>query len=404
MSSCIGASLCRTWNRALLLSPILGALLLWGTALSSPAHGIYGELCEGNEEPGATLVFPYFEVDLEEPQGKTTVISINNADDQPVLTRVVLWTDWGMPVLSFDLYLEANDIQTLNLRQVLEEGILPQTGADLDPQDFPGCSAPLESPDLDTPTLEVLQGQLAGRPHPDSGRCYGSGQTGYPVGYITVDTIRECNDNFYHPKEPGYFDPDTGIGIDRNVLWGDSFYVDPANNAAQGLNALALNATEERDMGYPFYINFDRRSSLPFVYRTRFLSGGEFAGASELLIFNPNPVISEFALSNGGSCDDGPGLIGALSSLRLRSLGEAGGSLPEDRFAWMDWVTGKIAIDDPKLGVKESFGLMDIVLGRLLGFGTPAWVGSGGFVAISMTAEDRFSVLVPGTPTLTLCD
>ena len=31
------------------------------------------------DQPAATLLYPYFEVDLNDPQGQTTLISINNA-------------------------------------------------------------------------------------------------------------------------------------------------------------------------------------------------------------------------------------------------------------------------------------------------------------------------------------
>ncbi|HEY0510770.1 MAG TPA: hypothetical protein VGH73_02620 [Thermoanaerobaculia bacterium] len=44
-------------------------------------------------EPAATLLLPYFDVDLGNLNGETTLFSINNAFDQAVLAHVVVWSD-----------------------------------------------------------------------------------------------------------------------------------------------------------------------------------------------------------------------------------------------------------------------------------------------------------------------
>src|ERR1700726_1390402 len=103
--------------------------------------------CRLGNQPAATLLVPYFEVDLANPTGRTTLVSINNAAPRPTLARMVLWTDWGVPTLAFDIYLTGYDVQTLNMRDVFN-GILPQTGASISPTGplsqagpgFPGCS------------------------------------------------------------------------------------------------------------------------------------------------------------------------------------------------------------------------------------------------------------------------
>src|SRR4029077_9531384 len=74
--------------------------------------------CTMDVVPAATLLLPYFEVDLNSPTARTTLMSINNASDRAVLAHVVLWTDLGVPTLAFDIYLTGLDVQTPNLPDV----------------------------------------------------------------------------------------------------------------------------------------------------------------------------------------------------------------------------------------------------------------------------------------------
>src|SRR6202158_4402924 len=125
-------------------SGVLSGLLLAAAPLA--ASDMTGNCRLGNQ-PAATLLVPYFEVDLGHPAGRTTLVSVNNAGPRPVLARMVLWTDWGVPTLAFDIYLTGYDVQTLNLRDVFH-GNLPSTGPDVSPTGplsqsgpgFPGCS------------------------------------------------------------------------------------------------------------------------------------------------------------------------------------------------------------------------------------------------------------------------
>jgi hypothetical protein len=108
--------------------------------------------------PAATLLLPYFEVDLNNPDGITTLFSINNASASAALAHVVLWTDYSIPTLDFDVYLTGYDVQTINLRDIFN-GILPRTAdAGADPGDtispqgslsqdisFPGATGPCGS-------------------------------------------------------------------------------------------------------------------------------------------------------------------------------------------------------------------------------------------------------------------
>src|SRR5262245_32657303 len=78
--------------------------------------------------PAATLLLPYFEVDLGDPNGVTTLMSINNASATAVLAHVTVWSDLAVPTLAFNVYLTGYDVQTINIRDVLN-GSLPFTAS-----------------------------------------------------------------------------------------------------------------------------------------------------------------------------------------------------------------------------------------------------------------------------------
>src|SRR6185295_16836502 len=96
---------------------LLGLLALGGQALAV--------ICTIDDVPAATLLLPYFEVDLSNPNGVTTLFSINNASATAILAHVVVWSDLSIPVLDFNIYLTGYDVQTVNLRDIFVGGILP---------------------------------------------------------------------------------------------------------------------------------------------------------------------------------------------------------------------------------------------------------------------------------------
>ena len=68
-----------------------------------PARAVIGTV---DQVPAATLLVPFFEVDLDDPTGMTTIVSITDTAATAVLTHWTLWTDWGIPDLTFDVYPE----------------------------------------------------------------------------------------------------------------------------------------------------------------------------------------------------------------------------------------------------------------------------------------------------------
>ena len=96
------------------------ALWLWLAVvgvLAAPASAVIGTV---DDVPAATLLLPYFEVDLDDPNGVDTLFSINNASASAVLAHVIVWTDLSVQVLDFDVYLTGYDVQTINLRDICQ--------------------------------------------------------------------------------------------------------------------------------------------------------------------------------------------------------------------------------------------------------------------------------------------
>ncbi len=307
--------------------PLRRFLALCSVAVALPAAA---EICTLDDTPAATLLLPYFEVDLGSASGRTTLMSINNAAAEAVLAHVVLWTDLSVPVLDFNLYLTGYDVQTVNLRDVLG-GKLPRTAsAGQDPDDtisprgdFSGeldlssCDEVLPYEQLPPAYVQHVRSVLTGGPSPLTaweGRCgglhYGDGLA---RGYVTVDAVSGCTLRF--PGDAGYFAAaGSGDASDRNVLWGDVFYVDSGESSAQGETLVHIEADplnpETADAGqYTFYGRYvawtavDNREPLTSSFATRYALGGGFDGGTDLLVWRDSKQASP---GTGWVCADVP--------------------------------------------------------------------------------------------------
>src|SRR5262249_42219232 len=106
-------------KRRILHGLAAGLLALAG----APAGAV---LCAIDQVPAATLLAPFFEVDLNNVSGVTTVVAITNTASTAHVAHVTLWTDWGIGVLDFDVYLTGHDVQVINLRDLFN-GLIPRT-------------------------------------------------------------------------------------------------------------------------------------------------------------------------------------------------------------------------------------------------------------------------------------
>lgn len=246
----------------------LAALLFSLTCLlaASPAKAEIGTV---DAVPAATLLLPYFEVDLGNQNGADTLISVNNASASAAVANVVLWTDWGVPTLGFQVYLTGYDVQTIDLRQIFQ-GQLPVTAdAGSDPTDtvsnkgalsqdinFPGSVGPCGSqgtlysvPDPSLPTKITNMNRVhTGQSSNLDGKCWGAAYGDQIArGYVTIDTTTQCT--LSTPADVAYFAGQ--IADTRNILWGDVVYVNPSQNTAQGE---ALVHVEACNYGFGSYI------------------------------------------------------------------------------------------------------------------------------------------------------
>jgi hypothetical protein len=270
--------------------------------------------------PAATLLLPYFEVDLANNGGVTTLFSVNNASAAPQLAHVTFWTDQSRPTLDFTIWLTGYDVWTVNLGPLFRAGViplflnpiningLPATGGprqapandDEDAGDFsfdgpgdpaivqntvaagegPACTFPL--PNLPPSFLSFIQRVHTGQSVPagfsEVGKC-GAAKHGInnspdtiARGYMTIDVVRDCAGVLTPAAGPAYFSGIAAGGTQdefppgtANVLWGDFFLVNPTNNFAQGDTLVHIESYRDRETffdgnGYTFYgryVNFN---------------------------------------------------------------------------------------------------------------------------------------------------
>jgi hypothetical protein len=298
---------------------LLGLLALGGQAAAV--------ICTIDQVPASTLLLPYFEVDLNNPNGLTTLFSINNASATAILVKVEIWTDLSVPVLDFSVYLTGYDVQSINLRDIIVNGNLPQTAsAGQDPTDtispkgslsqdinFASCTSFLPPPAIPAATLAYLQAALTG--NPISGLfsscagppCCAAQNLGDHIarGYITADTVVRCD--LFNPSSPNYFTTSASF---QNVLFGDWFIVNTTQNFAEGgdlvhIESAAPGFSYAPGPAYPtlapntytFYGRYvawnasDRREPLADEFATRYLNGGPFSAGTSLLCWRDSKTV-----------------------------------------------------------------------------------------------------------------
>jgi hypothetical protein len=208
--------------------------------------------------PGATLLLPYFEVDLDNITGTTTLFSVNNASATAILAHVTIWSDLGVPVFAWNIYLTGYDVQAINLRDVLTGTATRTASAGQDPNDqispkgtfsqdinFASCTGQLPPPTIPANYVAYFRSALTGGPSSfHSGLCIARnlGTPSIARGYVTVDTVNNCTLRF--PGDPGYFNPGgTGDATNQNTLWGDYFYINASQDLAYGDTLVHIRAS-----------------------------------------------------------------------------------------------------------------------------------------------------------------
>jgi hypothetical protein len=275
--------------------------LLWGLCCDvALANGAAQQnLPPISNRPGATLLLPYFEVDLDDEEGMNTIFSINNASATAVLAHVTSWSDMGIPVFAFNVYLTGYDAQPINLRDILVDGKVPITASA--GQDFPQNRYSPQGPlsqdinfasctghfpylaGVDAIYLPYLREALTGGPSSfHEGLCVARnhGTPSIARGYITADTVNACNVMF--PSDVSY----NAFITYQNVLWGEYYYLNPSQDLAYGDALVSItgefNGAQYTPGAYTFYGRFnswlalDKREPLATNLAVRFAAAKDF--------------------------------------------------------------------------------------------------------------------------------
>jgi hypothetical protein len=427
---------CMPWKSAFTrpspAAAVIALLTLLGLAAATPARAA---VCGLDDRPGATLLLPYFEVDLDHADGRTTLFSVNNASATAVLANVVLWTDLGVPSFTFPLYLTGYDVQTFNLRDLFTGNVLRTASAAQDPLDtispkgvksqdiaFDSCTGFLPQPNLPPMVNDHLRAAHTGQSSPVWNACGGQNRSDHVArGYVTIDTVSRCAT--LTPADAGYFGPG-GIATGANVLWGDFFYVDPSKVYADGENLIRLKADPTAFAGkrtfYGRYVNgsgADGRQSLPPDWAARFISGSAFTEGTDLIVWRDSgrvavpfpcghpPSWYPLALTEYVVFDEEEHpYIPPVFPLSDRSPGtKAAPPLPpSDQFP-AEANRVQVGTGTEPLAVPFDFGWVYLYLGaeRLVPpygfFSVQGWAG------VAMKAGGRFSVGFSATPLSTGC-
>jgi len=288
--------------------------------------------CDIGVTPAATLLLPYFEVDIDKPPklARTTIFSVVNTSQYPQIARVTLWSDLAFPVMNFNLFLTGYDVQSLNLHDVLTTGaaagMLTAPGDRSLPNDVnPNhastlCDRFALPPDVLADVQAILTtGRGAACPSDQAGMAHTAA-----IGYVTIDVVNSCNVTF--PDSEAYY----GELLYDNVLIGDyeQFNPDPViGNFASGSPLVHIRAIPEggpagvnvaTNFRRTFYDRYtprvsphvDRRQPLPSAFAARFVQGGKGA-------FNTNFQIWREGLSGGRTCADyKKNYLGSAAALR----------------------------------------------------------------------------------------
>ena len=271
--------------------------------------------CDIAQQPAATLLLPYFEVDLASTN-LTTIFSVTNVTPQPQIANVTIWTDWGYPVANLPIVLTGYDVQPINLYDLLVRGIFGAPGGTSSSTPVPLSPTLGSQPAANTANPHFLAnagsacGQLPGTLPAsvlaDLQSILTTGKTGNPltnacaatqvgaahphaIGYITIDVVATCAAKT--PASPDYYGSTL---LFDNVFTGDYQIVSTATGHQYALGGPMVHIRAIPEGGaagsllatplpYTFYDRLtqaaatrsaDRRQPLPSTFAARWIQGG----------------------------------------------------------------------------------------------------------------------------------
>jgi hypothetical protein len=309
---------------------VLSVILLCGLASYASAQ----TPPPSSNRPGATLLLPYFEVDLSNPEGMTTLFSVNNSSATAVLAHVTLWSDMGIPVFAFNIYLTGYDAQPMNMRDILNGTIPITASAGQDPQDritnkgdfsqdinFASCTGQFPYTGVPANYVSYMQAALTGQASSfHGGQCVARnhGTPSIARGYVTVDTVNHCSVEF--PSDPTYQGLFNTLTV-QNVLFGEYSYFNASQDLSYGDNLVSIAGEFPIPTpgNYTFYGRFnafsasDAREPLSSTFAARFVAPKDFKTpekarrrsalppSTELTVWRDPKVASVAAFACGGA-------------------------------------------------------------------------------------------------------
>jgi hypothetical protein len=404
----VSLTLTRNPAKEIPMKPRFSILLLVLALLTVALFPIQAEICGLDRKPAATLLLPYFEVDLSAPDDLTTLFSINNADRDGVIAQVTIWSDLGIPVTVFQMYMAGYGGVTVNMRDVLN-GAIPVTNPPNG--SYPGCPDTLPQQVVGQPPLvPFLKQALSGQPvvlqQGESDVYYSlDEQNNLARGFLTIDVANVCTSQF--PGDIGYFaDGGTGSASNRNVLWGDYFYVEAAQNLAQGFTLVSLeaDASDARTStgSYTHYARFsggeDNREPLPTTHMVRFIANPEFNGQTVLYYWRDSKLRTS-PLSEGELPDWYP-----LDQTEIVAFDDQDNAAVISAVLPFPAVSGKVRAGGGDLPLPFASGRLYLNLNTSTG-GLPVYEDiSQSVIATAFQAFGEFSVGVEATELDSTCD
>jgi len=296
---------------------VVAALLVVATASAGTRDN--DDTCDIKVGPAATLLLPYFEIDLDNAAGQTTLFTVTNVSRYSQIAHVTLWTDYAVPLLDFNLFLTGYDVQAINLKDVLTSGIVASP-AGTGPSTARSPLGSLSTGYLANPNFKaaidcdsnpgtipqaIIESVRTALTHGTAPGCSSVGDVHlHAIGYVTIDLVGACTNRL--PSDPIYYTTDL---LFDNVLIGDYQQVgpQPAGGALASFDAGAnpmvhLRAVPEggaagsnvpTELPYTFYDRYtpatnrvaDRRQPLPSTFAARFIQGGAGAFATNFTIW-----------------------------------------------------------------------------------------------------------------------
>ncbi|MBZ0113534.1 MAG: hypothetical protein K8J08_13810 [Thermoanaerobaculia bacterium] len=359
--------------------------------------------CQPGHRPSASLLLPYFESDLDDSEGQKTLFALGTVANRPTLVHVVLWTNFGWPRLSFDTVLPPNGMKTFDTASILA-GNWPDSSPPGDGT-YPNCTSPLERPTVDPAALRAL---FTGQPSLDDGLCYSapSDNPNVATGYVTVDVVRDCSGTeTVVPWDVGYFEEDTSASLatQDNVLWGDFYLVDSAQDLAEGETLVSLYADDTlygvsgdtRGGSFlSFYRDHDHRMPLAHASRARFLDGGAFSADTEVLVW--------FEGTSGPNECDAPPDDFSFYFVGFELFDEQGGPIADEVINTQQHVRRYLLGENAPL--TRPFGILDVDTTYVNGvIGVPLIEKLQSWMLPIVRAQNRFGIASGSMPLEDFC-